>query len=533
MRSLKTGSALVVLAAGMLQAVGCFNAAEDPDRNPKLRRGRFSDPAGSGGASSSSTGTSGLPPGCAGDPTTVAMLVTEECGVFVQADATGSVEDGTQGHPFKTLQKAIDNAGGRRVYACSSAPYSEAVTIAAPIEMYGGFECTKAWAWKVDARSALNGPAGSVALTVTKQGDGAKVQGFAITAANAIEKGSSSIAVAVDDIAAALTSCEVTAEDGMPGEDGVTPAGAATKGADAPPQVAGTMDACINPSSLVGGVSGVTSCKDGDTAGGIGGKGGITGSMNGDGATGVDGTLADAGNGKGGAGQTVNNVCAVGAPGKDGTDGVVGDAGHWPGALSLKGVIDTDMTDGKPGTRGNGGGGGGGAKSGAFCVGGVDGNGASGGGGGAGGCGGKGGGGGKAGGSSIAIVSLGTKLKLTKVVLKTGKGGDGGIGVAGQGGGDSGTGAKGGAASGTAPSKPGCQGGNGGLGGSGGFGGGGRGGHSVGIAYAAPSNAPEGLTFTGGTAGPGGSAGPNNPSGNGASGAAAACWDFQNDKACQ
>src|SRR5512132_864256 len=253
---------------------------------------------------SGSGGDGGAPPICAGDPSAENMI--EACGVFVQADAAGATEDGTLAHPYKTLQKAIDAAGSKRVYACASAPYKEAVTIAAPIEMYGGFECAKGWAWKADARSALNGPAGAVALTLTKQGDGAKVQGFAITAANATTKGGSSIAVAVEDIAAALLSCEVTAGDGMPGEDGVTPAGAATKGADAPQPVAGTMNACINAASLAGGAPGTTTC-DGEmmTAGGMGGKGGVTVVMNGDGGKGADGTSTDGVNGLGGAGESM------------------------------------------------------------------------------------------------------------------------------------------------------------------------------------------------------------------------------------
>lgn len=489
---------------------------------------------GSAGSTSGSTGTGmgGLPPGCAGDPTTDATLVTEGCGVFVRADEVDAMGDGTRAHPYKTLQTALDKAGATRVYACSSAPYSEAVTIAAAVEVYGSFECSKGWTWNANARSELNGPPGAVALTLTTKADGAKVQGFAITAEEATKKGDSSIAVAVADIAAALANCAVTARDGMSGEDGVTPAGTATKGTDASLPVALTMNACTNPASLAGGPAGMTTCDDGMTAGGPGGKGGISGMNSGDGATGADGTSAGAVKGKGGAGEDAGNDCVDGAKGKSGDAGAMGDAGLLPGALSLAGVSDTNMTDGKPGTRGFGGGGGGGAKSGAFC-GGVDGNGASGGGGGAGGCGGKGGGGGKAGGSSIAIVSLGQRLTLSGVALKSGKGGAGGKGAVGQSGGSVGAGANGGAASGFAPSKSGCKGGDGGAGGLGGPGGGGRGGHSVGIAYAAaPSVAPAFKDSMIGMAGLGGAADPSNLTGNGSTGATGACWDFGKNAAC-
>ena len=523
---IKVSLGLATIAA-LVEGAGCYHASTDCD----LFACASGTGTGAGSTSSSTTGTGGGgAPNCQGDPSEENVI--DACGVFVQADASGTTEDGTQAHPYTTLQNAIDNAGTKRVYACASAPYVEAVTIAAPVEMFGGFECMKGWAWKANGRSALHGPAGAVALTLTKQGDGSKVQGFAITSTNASAKGESSVAVAVDAIAAMLISCEVTAGDGMAGEDGVTPAGTATKGTDASLPDAATMNACINPNALVGGAPGTLMCDDGITAGGQGGKGGLIVAMSiEDGKSGADGTLADAVNGAGGAGESVTK-CVVGTPGKDGDDGSVGDAGNSPGAVSLKGISDTNMTDGKPGTRGNGGGGGGGAKSGLLlCAGGVDGNGASGGGGAAGGCGGKGGGGGKAGGSSIAIVSLGTKLVMTNVVLKTGKGGAGGKGVGGQSGGAFGLGAIGGAASGGV--KAGCQGGNGGAGGLGGPGGGGRGGHSVGIAYAsAPTAPPIFKGFMGGTEGPGGTAGPGNATGNGASGAKGACWDFSKNASC-
>lgn len=517
---------LALLGSGCLDALGDFYV---PLTDPKLAT--WSTAGSTSSSSSSSSGTGGAQPSCDGDPSEENVI--DACGVFVQADAVGTTEDGTQAHPYKTLQSALDNAGTKRVYACASAPYVEAVTATAPVELFGGFDCMKGWSWTAAGRSALKGPAGAVALTLTKQADGSKVEGFAITAASATTKGESSVAVAVDAIAATLLSCEVTVGDGMAGDDGLAPTGTATKGTDAMLPDAATMNACTNPASVAGGAPGTLTCDDGVTAGGLGGKGGITGTLSGDGAPGADGTPADAVKGQGGTGQTLADVCADGTKGKDGTDGPVGDAGSLPGPLSLKGISDTNMTDGKPGARGTGGGGGGGAKSGLFCALATDGNGASGGGGAAGGCGGKGGGGGKAGGSSIAIVSLGMKLKLTGVTLKTGKGGDGGKGVGGQSGGDFGAGAKGGAASGNAPSKAGCKGGDGGSGGAGGPGGGGRGGHSVGIAYvSAPAAPPTFKSFVGGTEGTGGMAGPGNPTGNGVNGAKGACWDFTTNMAC-
>ena len=525
--SLAVGAGLCVIALG-LASVACSNRAGDCALNAEKQR--------PDGTCVEGIGTGGAKPACSGDPT--AKNVIDACGVFAQSDATGTTEDGTQAHPYKTLQKALDSAGTKRVYACASAPFVEAVTIAASVEMYGGFDCAKGWAWSQDKRSTLNGPANTVALTLAKGADGAKVEGFSITGASpsVMTSGGSSIAVAVDDVTATLERCDVKASDAADGSDGQKPPGAATQGAAALIGAMGATNACF--AAAVGGPPGMTTCDDGMTSGGVGGAGGVTGTNSGDGQNGADGQPADATKGKGGTGADANNDCNDATKGKSGTAGSAGPGGSAPGLLTLSGITSTDSTDGLPGTKAQGGGGGGGAKSGTFCMAGamtVDGVGASGGGGGGGGCGGKGGGGGRAGGSSIAIVSLGTKLVLTDVALAVGKGGKGGGGVTGQIGGLPGVGANGGASSGTPPSKAGCKGGDGGTGGDGGPGGGGRGGHSIGVAYAkGPTTAPTVKTFMPGTPGNGGTAGTGAPvTSTGAKGAAAQCWDFGSNAACK
>jgi hypothetical protein len=493
-----------------------------------------------GGSNGSSSGT-GMP-ACAGDPTQDASLVREECGVFVQADAMGSAEEGTKANPYKTLQKAIDNAGSKNVYACTSAPFAETVTLSASVDVYGGFDCTKGWAWSQDGRAQLNGPADKVALTIAAGADGAKVEGFAITAASPsdLTMGGPSIAVAVDDVKATLDHCDVKAGDAADGVKGTTPTDPVTPGQDAPMPDHTRMDACINPGQLLGGTPGVTMCGSVVTSGGAGGKGGVTGTMSGDGQSGITGanpaTSPPVGmDGAGGTGEAgASTMCKLGNPGAPGDNGGPGNGGSGTGdALTLTGITSGENTDGKLGTPGQGGGGGGGAKSGMFCAGGTDGNGASGGGAGAGGCGGKGGGGGKAGGSSIAIVSLGTKLTLTEVTLASGKGGKGGDGALGQNGGSGGSAAKGGSAAALQPSIDGCKGGDGGKGGLGGPGGGGRGGHSIGIAFVkAPATMPMVKTFMQGA--PGGGGMPGAAMGNsGASGAMGQCWDFTSNVACK
>jgi hypothetical protein len=489
-----------------------------------------------------------MDPGCLGAITETLSsddakrLISDKCGVFVQAGATGATEDGTQAAPYKTLQKAIDNAGNKRVYACSSAmkPFAEAVTVASPVEVYGGFTCDKGWVFKDATRGVITGAAKKVSLTLIDKADGALVEGFKITSASATPKtGDSSVAVAIAAIDATLDKCDVEAGDGADGVDGLPPMGNATNGIDAPVTDPQLISACINPAALTVGAPGMTTCDDGLSSGGPGGKGGISGTNNGYGQAGSDGTPVDGTNGKGGTGQDTLAVCGIGLPGKDGDPGAAGGAGTALGILSITGITNTagaDGTDGKPGAKAQGGGGGGGAKSSTLCPGSIDGPGASGGGGGAGGCGGKGGGAGKVGGSSIAIISLGTKLVLTKVTLKSGNGGTGGDGAAGQGGGTLGSGGKGGAPSNIAGSKAGCKGGDGGNGGGGGPGGGGRGGHSIGLASvgiptAMPAMFTPGMPGNGGVAGSGGS-----PAGDGTKGVGgsktAACWDFSKDMSC-
>src|SRR5262249_47070864 len=105
----------------------------------------------------------GINPNCMGDPNS--MNIVDECGVFVRADASSSSsssssDDGTIASPLAKLADAIAKAAntGKRVYACTSKAFSEAVTISARVEVYGGFDCTSttvnrtnSWAWSPNA----------------------------------------------------------------------------------------------------------------------------------------------------------------------------------------------------------------------------------------------------------------------------------------------------------------------------------------------------------------------------------------------
>ncbi|XXX80208.1 hypothetical protein WMF30_15690 [Sorangium sp. So ce134] len=483
------------------------------------------------------------PEPCEADPREDPGAVSEACGVFAQAGAAEGGE-GTRQRPYGSLQEAIEKAAaeGKRVYACAEgeAAFEESVKVEAGLEVIGSFDCA-GWTLEAGKKSAIAGPADKVALTLGEGAEGAVVEGFAIRAADAKQEGGSSIGVVVAAVEAELAEVEVTAGNGKDGARGTTPEEAPVAGASA--EAGSASNACVADNAVLGGAGGVTSCEDGETAGGRGGLGGVGETDEGNGQTGEDGGPVPEenplGDGLGGVGQTdlsdPNGRCRQGNNGRDGTAGPAGTGGTGA-TLALTGLSGGDGAPGMTGGRGQGGGGGGGAKAGQFCKVGpdiLDGVGASGGGGGAGGCGGKGGGGGQAGGSSVGIVSLGNRLKLTGVTVAVGKGGNGGAGAAGQNGASGGNGAAGGTASTTPPSKAGCDGGKGGAGGPGGAGGGGRGGYAVGMAYAVtPGEAPA-VQFAAGTAGTGGDAGPGGaPENAGAPGSEGSCWDFAMQSPC-
>lgn len=498
---MRKGSLLAIMGAGCVVSLrfmaGCFDYANDCQLNgeccPDGTMACFSTTGtgGQGGGTGGEGGTGGMP-SCAGEPSEV--NITEACAVFVQADATGATSEGTREKPYKTLQEAIDKAGGKRVYACASAPFSEAVSVTAGVELVGGFDCANGWAWKADARSVLEGPADMIALFVESSADSVKVENFAISSASATKPGGSSLAVVVDKAALELTRCDLSAADGAEGVAGMPYASAGQVGAMG---LTGG-DACT-ANSIIGADPVNSMCGAMDSTSGNGGNG-LTNS----GGDGSDGLPVIAMNGGAGEGAL---ACVAGSKGEDGIPGDPGSGATVPGKIDKTGPIVPAGNDGMPGAVAQGGGGGGGAKGGVAankCPVGM-GGGASGGSGGSGGCGGAGGKGGSAGGSSIALLSLDASLTFAGVTVTTGKGAKGGAGGLGQDGGQGGPSGAGGKVPMGSVLNPGCSGGPGGQGGKGGQGGGGLGGHAIGIAYtgaAAPS--VKGATFSKGTPGEGG-----------------------------
>jgi hypothetical protein len=531
----------LVLATGLI-ALGSASCGTFADEcfSGKECAGAF----GSGGSSSTTSTTTssassmtststGSSPSCMGtdkdilSPSTIDNFVNDDCGVFVRADAANLTGDGSKEKPYKTVQAAIDGANGKAIFVCANDPFIETPKASKALYIYGGFDCAKDWSWNIAARTTITGKADEVTFTVAKSVKDATIWNLAVKAPAATKDSGSSIAMAIDDVKATLTRCDVTAGSGKDGLQGTSYTVSAMAGATAP--ALSVADACVAPFAAD---FGKTMCDGAKTDGGAGGLGGTSGVDNDHGQTGLDGLPMGAG-GKGGPGDGQTDSPSACMPGFLGTNGGVGKVGSKglssKNTLTLTGVMGGSGGDGNPGGAGQGGGGGGGARAGKFC--GLAGNpingfGAGGGGGGAGGCGGLGGGGGQLGGSSIAVLSLGTQLKLTEVTLTTGQGGKGGGGGLAQAGGDAGLGGLGGKKS-LVGSVNGCPGGNGGDGGDGGNGGGGRGGHSIGVAFAGTPTTKLTLTLVGGLAGDGADGADK-----GVGGPTAACWDFATNATC-
>jgi hypothetical protein len=485
-------------------AAGCFFATPLNCENALVDCASDSSNSGTGG---------GTPVACV--PSESGEPVGDACGVFV-ARGGDDASEGTKESPVATLAKAVELSAkkGGRVYACAEV-FEEALVLDGAVAMFGGLECSKAWAYVGgEKKTALTAGADAIPLTMKSGASDARIEDFIIQAADAVLEDGSSIAVLADGATAELVRCELVAGSGAKGAAGAAGDPNGMSAASGLPGNGGKnacsdLDGTPGPDAkLLGGDAVVNDCGASEVS--VGGSGGDGNTLfGGGGEAGQTGTAGQAGAGEPAMGMmwscTVNS--GAGNPGSPGEVGTPGLGATGTGTLSALGYAGTSGTAGTPGKAGQGGGGGGGAKGGMICSGGVAGSGASGGSGGSGGCGGLPGQGGGPGGASIALVSLKASITLTDCTLTTGKGGDGGAGGDAQGGGPGGDPGKGGM--GVGVSNPACSGGQGGKGGNGGSGGGGLGGPSLGIAF--QGNAPErqGKTVvtpgTPGAGGPGGS----------------------------
>src|SRR5262245_4964598 len=121
-----------ILVVGALSA-GCFSTPPDcvlGARGDQLERGDIAR-------------CEGPPAGCG--PSENSTPVDESCGVFVSSSKGADGAAGTKSAPLKTLQKALDKANGRPVYACAEA-FVGSVTLASGSAIFGGLDCTNSWA---------------------------------------------------------------------------------------------------------------------------------------------------------------------------------------------------------------------------------------------------------------------------------------------------------------------------------------------------------------------------------------------------
>ncbi|EYF01482.1 EBNA-1 protein [Chondromyces apiculatus DSM 436] len=420
-------------------------------------------------------------------------------GIFVSSSLGDDGHAGTRDAPLRTMAVAIQVArsGPQRLYACAET-FAEAVSLPAGLEVWGGLDCTRSWAYVgEDAKTAIVPVPGLIPLRVVAGSGRATIADVRAEAASAVQAGGSSIAVLVETSAAAdILRSDLRAGDGAHGVKGNS-GGSVSASAGAPG--APGAPAC-SATTVSGGAGALSVCHGYTSAGGTGGIGGVD--VGGPGTRGTpEPYMNPAGDGLGGAGWSTGMSCGHGMFGADGDPGA-----HGQGAVHTWGISELGWSgpageDGSAGRPGQGGGGGGGARAGApFCGAAL--GGASGGGGGAGGCGGAGGKAGGAGGASLGVLTLGGDVTLRATSISTGRGGDGGDGGPGQEGGPGGIGGVAGARVNGSPL--GCGGGSGGAGGKGGHGGGGAGGPSLGILFPFGASPLQDAAIRTGEAGKGG-----------------------------
>lgn len=452
------------------------------------------------------------------------------CGIWVSALSGDDFQNpGTPERPVQTLARGIELAkvGPGRVYACGGT-YVEAVELPDGVDLLGGFECQDLSHWNhvgIDEAATVLAPVALAAFLLPESERESLIGDVQIVASDALEHGSSSIAVlALPGARARFRRTAVTAGNGADGADGADGSPDGQSAAKGTPGHDGA-DACTMDIGA-GGPAVTTSCDGADSIGGGGGDANAVFANDGLAGSPVP-EPNDLGYGSGGMGENLakGTGCTPGIAGAHGKDGANGQGAKDRGHLTIDGYVGAPGGDGQAGAPGQGGGGGG-ASLGVCAVGPS--GGAGGGSGGSGGCGGKPGKGGQAGGSSIAIALLSNDVFMEyNVILRAGDGGRGGDGGFGQAGGQGGLPGYGGL---SAPggSQAGCFGGGGGLGGYGGYGGGGHGGHSLVVALGAwTSPSFGGYTADVGQAGAGGLGGiPGTTVGDGSPGISAKFLSF-------
>lgn len=416
------------------------------------------------------------PAGCdpAAEPKDAPKCVVSAFGVFVDANGGSDANPGTKESPVKSIGAALGKLAGKaRLYICEGT-YAEHVKLTSAVSLYGGFVCG-AWSYSGNKPKVAAADVG-YALEIGDTTGDVTVADLSFAAANAVDKGQSSIAAFVRKASRVVfVRSELEAgigKEGADGNNGATSTITAVSGG-------GPLNASGYPASgTTAGTIKTCTCSSGGTS-----AGGAGGGPLGAGAPGTPnlGALAPA-DGAGGAGNIACNPTGFGHNGADAAG--VADAPKVTslGALGASGWIPQAGTAGANGMPGQGSGGGGGR----------DGT-SAGGGGACGGCGGTGGQAGGGGGASVALASFDSTVALRASTLTAKAAGHGGAGGA------KGSGAAGGSGANGGPT--GCSGGEGGRGGDGGTGSGGAGGVAVAVLHEGAPPTNDGSTLTPGTKG--------------------------------
>jgi hypothetical protein len=404
--------------------------------------------------------------------------------IFVDVLSGNDANPGTRALPKATIGAGIAAAAaaGKDVYISKGA-YSETITLADGVGLYGGYDRATGWSRSTANLTRIVG--GSTAVSGTGLSSPTELQLLSIVAASATASGGSSYGLyLIDSTAVTVRACDIQAGNGAGGSPGLNgaPGSAGSNGFLGAGGCENSTFLCNACSQPQGGAPGTSSCG---TSGGRGGSAGLGSSSGNAGGTGVGGTPGGPGTPSGWGNWNTPSTYwgALGLNGAAGPNGLAGSPGY-----SSTGYVPSNGTTGVAGNHGNGGGGGGGGGGGTTS---CDSYGGGGGGGGGGGCGGGPASGGQSAGGSFAIYLWASTAQIENCSLTAGGGGNGGTGGTGGNGGSGGSGAKNSSLPGAGNSYGGSaeqddgsnggRGGDGGAGGRGGHGGGGAGGPSIGI----------------------------------------------------
>ena len=418
-------------------------------------------------------------------------------GTFVSAAFGDDLNDGSEAHPKKTIQAAIDIAADDTHVYVSEGTYSETIDVKKRVSIYGKFTVTEDGgvvtfterqpdATTTVQNSTLKSFAGFDDTVVTVFADGineaTEIADFRIVSSDpdpGVSRNPAVNTVAVftkgDSKSLTLARLDIRSGPGGQGQAGIDGADGAAGTDGGAGKDAKTI--YNDEVTLPEGTKGIGYCTN---DGGKGGKGEVDRTH--------DGADAESGGGQGGLKGQENEECNPTQPGSNGEAGSTGSSGgHGMVPATALGMVDGNQWfgfsggSGLLGTRGLGGGGGGSGGGQKNCPEYTHTIGASGGGGGGGGCRGTAGLGGNAGGGAFGIWVHDDGPMITECTIRVFGGGSGGRGGDGGRAGAGGVGGPGGSDGGTQWGSAAGDGGNGAAGGYGGAGAGSAGGVSYGI----------------------------------------------------